>query len=228
VRRASAALALSVLATVLVALPSAAHACWDGYAGEIPHVSVGMQAGSRTWSPDTARELAQWLVRIDALRPQGHSVSAWDGAVRVCEERSGPRATSCLGDDHWDRWDGRTFWSMFRAVALAVGAKPVAVRAALQRKATPFTVQVAVGYDERGARALARRFNQTHPADHGFYEAGGFPADNDVVHVMADRDDEGAPIFRVVVGAYLTRAEAQATVVRVRAAAGLQGFVRPL
>jgi hypothetical protein len=46
--------------------------------------------------------------------------------------------------------------------------------------------------------------------------------------LRADRDDEGAPIYRVVVGAYLTRAEAQATAERVRSATGARGFVRPL
>jgi len=224
VRRAVAVLASVVLAAVLVALPSPARACWDGYKGRSPSVSMCVMTGPARWSPETARELADWLVRIAALVPPGHEAEACELSVHVCEEGSSER---CLGSARWER---ETYWAYFRNVARIVKAKPAAVRAALQRRATPLTVQVAVGYDERGARALATRLNRTHPADHGFYEAGAFPSDDskDVVHVVADRDDEGAPIFRVVVGAYLTRAEAKATVARLRADAGVRGFVRPL
>jgi hypothetical protein len=175
-----------------------------------------------TWTPARARELADWLVRVEALVPPGHVATACEFTIDVCKAGS---SSSCVGGERWER---QTYWGFFRTVARLVKAKPAVVRAALQKQATPFTVQVAVGYDAAGARALARRLNRTPPAEHGFYEAGGFPAQNDAVHVIADRDDEGAPIYRVVVGAYLTRAEARATAAKLRTAAGLRSFVRPL
>jgi len=218
----STSLAVAAVVALALALPSRAYACWDGYTGSAPRASLCMMGGPVNWSPATGRELADWLVRIAALVPPGSTANACEFTISVCEGGSSDR---CLGGDKWER---QTYWRFFRTVARLVKATPALVRAALQKRATPFTVQVGVGYDERGARALATRLNRTKPAEHGFYEAGGFPADNDVAHVIAAQDDEGTPTYRVVVGAYLTRAEAKATVTQVRAETGVQGFVRPL
>jgi hypothetical protein len=216
----------AVLAAALLgvlACPAPAHACWDGHLGTAPRASLCVMTGPTRWKAVVARELADWLVRVEALVPPGYHASACEGGVSICEQQSPYR---CLGHAQMER---DTYWGFFRAVQEVVEARPAAVHAALQKKATPLTVQVAVGYDEAGARALARRLSRLRPADQGFYEAGAFPGgnDKDVVHVLADRDDEGAPIYRVVVGAYLTRAEARATVARLREI-GLRGFVRPL
>ncbi len=79
---------LASLAASLVTLaaPCPASACWDGYAANVRrvHVSVDTGEGAPPWTPELVRDVASWLVRVDALLPAGATVDVgpWrDGTV---------------------------------------------------------------------------------------------------------------------------------------------------
>lgn len=196
--------ALLVLAILLA--PSSALACWDGTYAVVGDVELmDFDIG---WSPERAREVATWLGRLDALLP--------DGAVLRLEFG---HATLELPDGRTlePAWSGRSFPELFRAVAAAVSA-PAATAGAARSLATPvFTVQTGAfttrDAAERFAASLADR------GEHGFFETGGFPADNPTAHVI-----EAAGAYRVVVGAFVDRTAAQALATTLGGAA----FVRTL
>ena len=114
---------------------------------------------------------------------------------------------------------------LFRVLARELGVSPAERRAALGATSGAHTVQVAASRDRAAAEALAERL--ADQGEHGFYEAGGFPALNATAHVVEGVDASGAPVYRVFVGAFLEGADAERVASRLRAA-GRRAFVRPL
>ena len=110
-------------------------------------------------------------------------------------------------------------------------------RAAMAIEIAPLTIQVAATRERARAEALVDRLMARDQSDeeleaiygvHGFFEAGGFPADNASFHVVEKIGDDGAPVFQVLAGAFLSRTQADQAVEVLRAALQLDGFVRRL
>lgn len=201
------------LAALLVCLVfhvgSPAQACWDGFRARVGSVSE-MNADT-TWSVKVVRHRALWLGRIDALLPEGASVDIEYDMVEI-------RARDGIHEHTWNR---RSYASLFRAVATAVGADRATIRRAMATETPVYVVQAAGFAEQERAQAHADGLLDLE-LPHGFLEAGGFPANNPAAHVVSI---EGArSVHRVYVGAYIDRAEAAAV------AAELQGgaFVRTL
>ena len=208
-------LVLGLIAMLWTAGP--ARACWDGEALTVGDVTY--TGGHVGWDPDRARELATWLTRIDALLgPEAQLEVYWDGAVLQDPRR---------GVVEWER-DGRSLAALFREVALHSGASPEEVRRARTLAASPVTVQVAAVSDRARAEQLAERITGSGAGEHGYYETGGFPADNPTAHVVTGADARGRTVHRVVVGAFVDRAHAEQVRDRLAEQLGLRGRVRLL
>ncbi|MFT5357307.1 MAG: hypothetical protein ACI9KE_004541 [Polyangiales bacterium] len=207
------------LVITLILSPPSASACWDGYAAVYGNVTV--QGGDTEWSPENARELAIWLPRLSAIIGEEQLEVAFGSAF--------------VRDAEIDYPAGR-FDLLFARVARKLGLERQARRAAMQIGFDALTVQVGATRDRASADALAERLMQSDPgyssgsfaAEHGFYEAGGFPADNSSLHVLETTDAQGAPVFRVVVGAFMTMADAQVVAEAMRQAHGMSAYVRRL
>src|SRR5687767_13285573 len=72
------------LALLAALAPNLAAACWDGIAVSTDKVIVAIE-GDERWSPEQARHWATWIARIDALVPEGKTLSITHGYVEVCE-----------------------------------------------------------------------------------------------------------------------------------------------
>lgn len=211
-------LALSLLIAIVIS-PASAEACWDGYAAVYGNVTV--QGGDTEWSPENARELALWLPRLNAL---------------VGEEPLEVMFGSAYVRDAEIEYPHGRFDLLFARVARKLELERPARRAAMQVGFNALTVQVGATRDRASAEALADRLMQSDPgyssgsfaAAHGFYEAGGFPADNSSLHVIETADDQGVPVFRVVVGAFLSTEIAQTVATAMRQAHGMSAYVRRL
>ena len=95
---------LLIVVLVLAALlaPRTGFACWDGHTAESARVSLCVMDGATEWQPATARELADWLVRVEALLPPGYRADACAQTISVCRTMpSGAADDDCLGDDTW-------------------------------------------------------------------------------------------------------------------------------
>ncbi|MFK7999931.1 MAG: SPOR domain-containing protein [Polyangiales bacterium] len=206
------------IALAIVSPPST-QACWDGYAAVYGNVTV--QGGDTEWSPENARELAIWLPRLNALVGEEPLEVVFGSAYVRDAEIEYPR--------------GR-FDLLFARVARKLELERPARRAAMRVGFEALTVQVGATRDRASAEALADRLMQSDPgyttgtfaAAHGFYEAGGFPADNSSVHVIESTDARGVPVFRVVVGAFLTTDVAQDVAAAMRRTHGTSAYVRRL
>lgn len=207
-----------LVTTIVLSMAAAgpARACWDGELGTIGDVTY--MGGRVGWDADRARELATWLARLDAVLPDDASLMIeWD-FVSLC------RDGAC---DDW-RWDGRSFAALFREVSRRSGAAPASIRRARGLTTPVHTVQVAALSDRARAEALAQRITEAGAGAHGFYETGGFPADNPVAHVISGSDAQGREVHRVLVGAFVDRREATASRDRLEGQLGLRGMVRAL
>lgn len=206
-------LGLCLLICVLIA-PSA-QACSAGYG------NVTVQGGDTEWRPEHARQLAVWLPRLNAL---------------VGEEELEITFGSAYVRDAEIEYPAGRLDLLFARVARKLECDRATRRAAMQVSAHARTVQVGATRDRASAEALADRLMQSDPgystgafaAAHGFYEAGGFPAENSSLHVIETTDSEGDLVFRVVVGAFLTHADAQAVADAMRQAHGVSAYVRRL
>ncbi|MCA9607367.1 MAG: SPOR domain-containing protein [Myxococcales bacterium] len=202
---------IAVLATLSAASP--AFACWDGFVAESPNVIL---MGRQTrWDVGRARALARYLPQIEALLAR-HDASAevYFGAVELSSRETD------LGTARYT--DGR-IGELFTSIAHALHESPRST-AALGRPA--LTVQVGATRSLAQAEALAQRVHDAGRGSHGIYQAGGFPADNNPAHVL-EADDARGPVFRVVVGTFLDRADADRTLEDLREG-GFQGYVREL
>lgn len=221
------ALACLLMANLLTALcATPARACWDGYVAQ--HGTVEIFGSNEVWDAEQARLLAGWIVRLQRLVGERRLQVYWGEA-----DFDGKTITFPQG-----RYD-----ILFSRLATRLGVSAQERRAARRAVVVPTTVQIAATRNADHARAMAnqlfrRSFNHALAGDgagddsfvshHGFYEAGGFPSDNRSVHVVEGEDASGAPVYRLVVGAFLDRAEAMATVASLRTEQGISGFVRDL
>src|SRR5262249_26019597 len=116
----------------------------------------------------------------------------------------------------------------FSRVAAATRASAATVKRARAVDAAPLTLQVFAGHSEARAEAFAKRINDAGEGAHGFYNAGGFPANNPTAHVVDGVDASGRALYRVVVGAFLAKSDAVATGAELKKATGIAGFARAL
>jgi hypothetical protein len=228
----------SLVVAVMVAVsgPSRAEACYDGYEANVRNAAASVGFGS-VWHPEVARHVATWLTRVDALLPAGVTVTVYPWSVE-CEGKACATTSVAL--------DVRAgFKAAFAATARNVGADARTMRRAGALAADPVTVQVYAG-SQQTARAIAERISNHQPGGEagenwvgspddegaanwsGFYEAGGFPAFRPAAHVVRATLPDGSVVHRVVVGAFLTVADAEVVRASVEAATGARGFVRPL
>ena len=174
--------------------------------------------GADTFDERDAREIASWLRRIEALLPPNGSVQAFGGFVTVCATEVDCRDA---------KWSQGSYAQLFDAVAGVLRSKPDEAGAARRLRATPWTVQVFASRTRSRADAMAAKIDESHELDHGYYVAGGFPAINPVAHVVQGTDTSGRVIWRVIVGSYLERSQAEMTEEKLQAR-GFSGFIRPL
>jgi hypothetical protein len=195
--------------------PARALAGWDGYS--VQHGSVAFTGPDAVWDPADARTLGTWALRFEALLgPKGSLTSEFGAATACVEDRCEEisiRSTSPA--------------ALFDAVARELAVPRARRAAALQVSARPFSVQVAASRDRARAEALATRLSEAD-LPMGFYEAGGFPADNPEAHVLPARDAQGLTVYRVVVGAFLRRQQAHAHRQQITQATGLPTVLRAL
>lgn len=214
-------LAALTLAAATFTAAAPAHACWDGLEAVTAGVYLQLMGDAvGTWDPARVQAFATWLARIDALSPDDLEIQAFTGEVFV-------HCDSCP-ENRKLRWDGELS-SLFDRVATAVGADRKTRRQALAQDATAYTVQVASFADRADADRAAGRLNDREDSidAHGFVQIGGFPSFNPAAHVVA-ADHDGTPVYRVVVGAFLSRADAATAQAEVHEQTGLRGFVRSL
>lgn len=215
------ALSLFLAAITLPSTPAAA--CWDGHLAVVGGVT--MSSGGTSWSPERARELATWLSRIDALLSAGATLDIQFGYARLCSggDRTGEEGT-CT---EW-QWDERSLAALFRDVAQRTRASEDLVRTARATRRDVHVIQIAAFRDRAQAEALAVRLADTGIGEHGFYQAGGFPADNPVAHVLTMADASGRAVHRVVVGAFVERSQAERVREALDGELGVRGIVRAL
>lgn len=212
---------LSLALAALTLAPAPAHACWTGLAANTEGVELqfmGSLAG--TWDPARMQSIATWLARIDAIAPD-------DLFINADRRRFTMLCGDCTPADNL-RWDGELA-TLFDRIADHLDVDARTRRAALKLTAPAYTVQVASFADRADADSVALSLNQGEDGvtAHGFVEIGGHPSFNDSAHVVTvDRD--GAPVHRVFVGAFLSRADAEAAQAEIHESAGLRGFVRTL
>ena len=212
---------LALTVACLALTPTPARACWDGLLAESADVRLQLMGGAAgTWDPARVQSFATWLTRIDALAPDFLEVIATERDLTLfCD--------TCTNAENL-RWDG-DLATLFERVASTLDIDRKTKRNALAKDTTAYTVQIAAFADQAEADALARRLNgQADSLEvHGFVQIGGFPAMNDTTHVVAVAHETG-PVYRVLVGAFLSRADAEAAQTLVHAETSLRGFVRPL
>lgn len=213
-------LGTSLVAILVANVPASARACWDGVAINTDRVSLAIE-GDTTWSPEEARRWAKWAARIDALVPEGKTLSVVFGDLEICDVASGECTTGATA------WENDDAFTLFELTADAVLASNRTIAAARRTAAMPLTVQIAASRDLEAATKLAERINAAALELSGFFDAGGFPAANDYAHVVESNGSDHAT-FHVVVGAFLGRDDADAAATTLAAELGLHGFVRPL
>ena len=175
---------------------SPASACWDGFFAQ--HEQVTVYGGDTEWSPDRVRELALWVPRLQALIGQRAMDVYFDNAD--VDELGSVE----FPEGHYD--------VLFRLLAQKFGVSQAEQRAAMAIEIAPLTIQIAATRDRARAEALVDRLMARDQSDdeleaidgvHGFFEAGGFPADNASFHVVEKTGDDGAPVYQVLAGAFL-------------------------
>lgn len=200
-------------------LPSTALACWDGMAITTDKVVIAIETDAR-WSPEEARHWAKWVARIDALVPEGKTLSVTHGYVQIC-------TTGGACEDVAEGWEHATAFTLFERTAALFDASGSAISDARHMHAVPLTVQVAASRDLQAAEKLAARINAAELGVSGFFDAGGFPSANASAHVVESFAGDDV-VFHVVVGAFLEKREAESAARTLEQELGVQGFVRTL
>jgi len=202
---------------VLPALaPASASACWDGTLVSTPHLTF--MDSPTVWRADRAREVAKWAPRVEALL--AHADLRAEAYWQYVELSDG---TEIPVRHH--RLD-RLFIELARHLQVSRAVRLEALRAP-----EAVTVQLAAFRDRDRAEAFAatlRDPSREPIGSHGIYEVGGFPADNPTVHVTEAEDTDGRPVFRLVTGVFLDRAQAGAVAREASAQLGTHAFVRQL
>ncbi len=190
--------AFGLLAFVLASSAGEAHACWDGVAIQMDRVTYTYLGGE--WMPrqgqeyfDEGRRLRAILAANQSLVIEPRSI-AWQ-PCEGCDSQSAPRD------------DTRP---LFDQVAALVQATPAVIARAKALRATQaITLQAFATRSLVTAKAVAHRINsaERRPSE-SFYAVGGFPATRRVARVVVARNaSSGKALYRVLVGAYETRAE---------------------
>lgn len=199
------------LAVVLAQfVPSTALACWDGFYARVGNVDE--MGGDTTWDETTLKHHALWLGRVNALVPKDATVTSEHGFVML----------TVGGKSHEFTWQDGNYRTLFDTVAHDVGASTNDIDRALRMETRVYVVQAGAFVNESRARSWAETLSQGDEAEHGFFEVGGFPADNPEAHVVTI---SGAKtLHRVYVGAFVHRSEAENLAKRL----GRGAFVREL
>ena len=211
-----------LLACLALTFARPALACWDGWSATVGRVDI-LQAGDDVWNPALARDVALWGGRIDAMLPAGSSLMSEHGRFALSDASGAVTEGS---------WDGVHVEALFKLTAKILGRRAQAQGSA--RDGTALTVQLFAARSQSYADAFTAQLaakaeaGQLSEPDGVFYTAGGYPANHAVAHVVLERDDGGAPIYRVLVGAFLDRSKAEAARRSLRDAVGMSGFVRAL
>lgn len=204
------------VAAALLAFPVPAFACWDGFHAHTDRVTFTGE-GDEAWSAEQVRDLANWTRRFEVLLGADGTLESDMGYGSVC---IGERCSEVVVRSMRPQ-------ALFSAVATALHVPWMARAAALGVDATPYAVQVAASRDRAAADALAARLSGLD-LPMGFVEIGGFPADNPEAHVIDGVDGAGLPVYRIVVGAFLDRAEASAHADEIAQATGMPTVLRAL
>jgi hypothetical protein len=206
---------LALAAVLALLVPEPARACWDGYAVDTGD-GIRFTGGDESWSASNAVMLGSWALRYRALLGDEGTLEiefGWGEAsvgeqTIPLERASDPRAL-------FDRLaDALAVPSARRARLLAIDARP-------------YAVQVAASRDRARAEHLAMQLSESE-LPFGFYEAGGFPADNAEAHVVEGIAADGQPVFRIVVGAFLDRASAAQAATEIARVTGRTTSLRAL
>jgi len=191
-------------------VPSTTLACWDGFYAQVGNVNE--TGDDTTWDEATLQHHAKWLGRINALLPKNTTVFSDHGFVTLTID----------GQDREFTWDDRHYRTLFDSVAHNVGASKIDRQRALLADTRIYVVQTGAFISESRARKLAEAISQDDNAEHGFFQAGGFPADNPEAHVVTSTTRR--KLHRVYVGAFVNRGEAESLSKRL----GRGAFVREL
>ena len=180
---------LCVTLISIVTLTAPSRACWDGSLTTVG--GIHLQDFDEVWSARKAVENARWLTRINLLLGDDKSLEIW------------PDAQLSVGDETVElRWDG-DLARLYDRIARKLGVNRI--RAAVTRHVEVPVWTIQAGTFTSARLAVGRAELIGGQCSHGFYEAGGFPADNSSAHVERTVDGH----YRVIVGTYLTRAEAE-------------------
>lgn len=212
-----------LVAVSLTTLAVPADACWDGYVAKVGRVSITNAMGeSSAWTLEQATEVATWSRRIERLLPPTTRVEvSLGGGIELCTHNG--REEVCRDAP---RWTSLALSDLFRTVARATKKGPAAQREAMLARSDVFTVQVFASKTEDAAKTVARKIDEVAPEVGGFYDEGAHPGTNPGAHVIESIDARGQPVFRVVVGAYLSQSDADAARDRLEQTTGLKGFAR--
>lgn len=165
--------------------------------------------------PETLRQWAGWMIRVQALLPEGASVEArtYTAEVQLC---LGPDDTRCRLISQ--RYDGSGPAPVFRILADALDIPP-ATRTRLSQRpaAAPLTIQLASTPLFDGAEALAERV--TNEGGDVRLSQGGSAL------VVTDERPDDTWRFLVVTGIYLAHADAERGRAQLESL-GLKGFVK--
>lgn len=204
-------------------LPTPATACWDGVAAVSERVEFLFSDEDADWSELDAQNYANWLMRIDALLPAGTKAGYQFGMTFT----KGPDDLCQLSFEQHDA--AYDIEDVFDVVAEACNVSEAEVAAAAKLEADVFTVQLYSVADLAKADSIASNINYVRTCEsswHGFYEAGGFPSINACAHVLSTTLDDGRTVHRVIVGNFLTRAEANLVRAELNTQLGRDGLVR--
>lgn len=207
-------------------LPSGkANACWDGVFLDTGRVTISDLDLMDGFDVEQTRQVGRWIARIEELLPARVNLTVEFGRLEMCGAH-GNDDFGCIEPDEQWRTD---LPALFEMVADMVQASPDDRARARRVERRPLTVQVAAT-GRRSARRLVSRIHRELRDDplFGFLEVGGFPAENDFARVIPQRTRRGSKVYRVVVGAFLDKAEARLARDRIEQLVGLDGFVRAL
>ena len=208
-----------VAATITTLIAGSACACWDGFSATVGRVTFSAPGNDSdgVLRFGTAKAVARWGARLDALLPAGTTLEVGFGQVSLCNAND-----ECESFELKD-WSGAASDSepklnarlkrVFRQTVAELNLSSVA-NAALRTRGRLFSVQVGSFRARRFAQKMADRINQQHAngslpwEHHTFYSAGGFPALHDVAYLARVNVAGRGVFYRVIVGAFTTSREA--------------------
>lgn len=193
-----------------LSVPSNASACWDGFYARVGNVDE--MGDDTSWDEATLRHHATWLGRVNALLSNDTTVASQHGFVTL----------TVGGKSHEFTWNDGNYATLFDLVARNVGASNTDIERAKRVETPVYVVQAGAFVNESRAHTWAQSLSQGDVAEHGFFQAGGFPADNPEAHVVTISN--GRKLHRVYVGAFVNRAAAETVAKRL----GRGAFVRAL